>query len=129
MRLINLQILENQFQLYNKYAILLVPIKQFPKLKIMGKQYNKLIKRRRRAAYLARRKKAGSANLPEVTKKPKSTARKAPAKKKTESKPKEKAVAEKAKATDVLGPDAQEAAPEAAEVQENKESVEKASEE
>ena len=95
----------------------------------MCKQYNKLIKRRRRAAYLARRKKAGSANLPEVTKKPKSSARKAPAKKKTESKPKEKAVAEKAKATDVLGPDAEEAAPEAAEIQENEESVEKASEE
>ena len=91
----------------------------------MGKQYNKLIKRRRRAAYLARRKKAGSANLPEVTKKPKVL--KAPAKKKAESKPKEKAVAEKAKATDVLGPDAEEAAPEAAEVQENEESVEKAS--
>ena len=50
-------------------------------------------------------------------------------KKKAESKPKEKAVAEKAKATDVLGPDAEEAAPEAAEVQENEESVEKASEE
>lgn len=95
----------------------------------MGKQYNKLIKRRRRAAYIARRKKAGEANLPEVTKKPKSSAKKVPAKKKTESKPKEKAVAEKAKATDVLGPDAEEAAPEAAEIQENEESVEKASEE
>ena len=79
----------------------------------MSKQYNKLIKRRRRAAYLARRKKA----LAEST--PKKAAPKAkPARKVSKSVPKKPANKEepssasaevkssdKATAADVLGPD------------------------
>jgi hypothetical protein len=86
----------------------------------MSKQYNKLIKRRRRAAYLARRKKA----LTETT--PKKVAAKAkPVKKATKSVPKKPAAKEEttsaaaevkssdvATTEDVLGPDT--GAPEAA---------------
>ena len=76
----------------------------------MGKQYNKLIKRRRRVAYLARRKEAINEL---VSSKPKASTKSKPAKakpaKKTSTK-KEKVVeskpepvAEKADPTDVLG--------------------------
>jgi hypothetical protein len=70
----------------------------------MGKQYKKLIKRRRRTAYLARKKAAINAEKPDSTKKAKSPAKKAVRKK---AAPVEKAepVAEKAKTEDVLGPD------------------------
>jgi hypothetical protein len=70
----------------------------------MGKQYKKLIKRRRRTAYLARKKAAINAEKPDSSKKAKSSAKKAVRKK---AAPVEKAepVAEKAKTEDVLGPD------------------------
>ena len=70
----------------------------------MGKQYKKLIKRRRRTAYLARKKAAINAEKPDSSKKAKSHAKKAVRKK---AAPVEKAepVAEKAKTEDVLGPD------------------------
>ena len=70
----------------------------------MGKQYKKLIKRRRRTAYLARRKAAINAEKPDSTKKAKSPAKKAVRKKATPA-PKAEPVAEKAKTEDVLGPD------------------------
>jgi hypothetical protein len=70
----------------------------------MGKQYKKLIKRRRRTAYLARRKAAVNAEKPDSTKKAKSPAKKAVRKKATPA-PKAEPVAEKAKTEDVLGPD------------------------
>ena len=70
----------------------------------MGKQYKKLIKRRRRTAYLARRKVAINAEKPDSTKKLKSPAKKAIRKKATPE-PKAEPVAEKAKTEDVLGPD------------------------
>ena len=77
----------------------------------MGKQYKKLIKRRRRAAYLARRKAAANVANPSTSKKAKAPAKKAkaPAKKATRKKAaaveKAEPLAEKAKAEDVLGPD------------------------
>ena len=71
----------------------------------MGKQYKKLIKRRRRTAYLARRKAAINAEKPDSTKKAKSPAKKV-ARKKAIPAPKAEPVAEKAKTEDVLGPDA-----------------------
>ena len=80
----------------------------------MSKQYNKLIKRRRRAAYLARRKKALAEAIPQKPTTKSKTPRKA-----TKSVPKPPApkqeptsavaevkASEKATATDVLGPDA-----------------------
>jgi hypothetical protein len=80
----------------------------------MSKQYNKLIKRRRRAAYLARLKKALAENS--APKKPAPKAK--PAKKVSKSVPKKPAAKEepttvaakvkssdKATAADVLGPD------------------------
>ena len=70
----------------------------------MGKQYKKLIKRRRRTAYLARRKAAINAEKPDSTKKAKSPAKKAVRKKATPA-PKAGPVAEKAKTEDGLGPD------------------------
>ena len=70
----------------------------------MGKQYKKLIKRRRRTAYLARRKAAINAEKPDSSKKAKSPAKKAVRKKATPA-PKTEPVAEKAKTEDVLGPD------------------------
>ena len=71
----------------------------------MGKQYNKLIKRRRRTAYLARRKAAINAANPNSSKKVKSSAKKS-SRKKAATAEKSEPVAEKAKAKDVLGPDA-----------------------
>ena len=65
----------------------------------MGKQYKKLIKRRRRAAYLARRKAAANVANPSTSKKAKAPAKKAATVEKAEP------LAEKAKAEDVLGPD------------------------
>ncbi len=86
----------------------------------MGKQYNKLIKRRRRSAYLARRKSELKLEKPASVKKVrKSTPAKAaaPAKavrKKAESKSKavvsKPEVAEKASTEDVLGPESKESA-------------------
>jgi hypothetical protein len=70
----------------------------------MGKQYKKLIKRRRRTAYLARKKAAINAEKPDSSKKVKSPAKKAVRKKATPA-PKAEPVAEKAKTEDVLGPD------------------------
>ena len=77
----------------------------------MGKQYNKLIKRRRRAAYVAKKKAA----IKELVGKSGKTTKSKVAKPKAVSKPavkKEKAVeakpdpvAKKAKPVDVLGPD------------------------
>ena len=49
----------------------------------MGKQYKKLIKRRRRTAYLARKKAAINAEKPDSSKKVKSPAKKAVRKKAT----------------------------------------------
>lgn len=90
----------------------------------MSKQYNKLIKRRRRAAYLARRKKALAESAPA-----KATPKAKPARKISKSVPKKPAVSEepmsvaaevkssdKATAADVLGPDA--GAPEAVQAEE-----------
>lgn len=90
----------------------------------MSKQYNKLIKRRRRAAYLARRKKALAESAPK-----KAAPKARPAKRVSKSVPKKPAVQEepssataevkssdKATAADVLGPDS--GAPEAVETQE-----------
>jgi hypothetical protein len=71
----------------------------------MGKQYKKLVKRRRRTAYLARRKAAINAAKPSNSKKTKSTAKKATARKKAAPAAKPEPVAEKAKTEDVLGPD------------------------
>ena len=70
----------------------------------MGKQYKKLIKRRRRTAYLARKKAAINAEKPDSTKKAKSPAKKA-VRKKAAPVEKTEPVAEKAKTEDVLGPD------------------------
>ena len=77
----------------------------------MGKQYNKVIKRRRRAAYVAKKKAA----IKELVEKSGKTAKSKVAKPKAVRKPavrKEKPVeakpdpvAEKAKPVDVLGPD------------------------
>jgi hypothetical protein len=79
----------------------------------MSKQYNKLIKRRRRAAYLARRKKALAESTPK-----KATAKAKPARKVSKSVPKKAAskadtstvaaevkLLDKATTEDVLGPD------------------------
>ena len=75
----------------------------------MGKQYKKLIKRRRRNAYLARRKAADSASKPSSNGNTKSQGKKsARTKAKTSSKTAKESVAEKAKTEDVLGPDASE---------------------
>ena len=80
----------------------------------MGKQYNKLIKRKRRTAYLARRKAALLTEKSTAGKKSsKATATKSAARKKVSTKaaskpaPKvtKKEVAEKAKPDDVLGPE------------------------
>ena len=71
----------------------------------ISKQYKKLIKRRRRIAYLARKKAAINAEKPDSSKKVKSPAKKAVRKKATPA-PKAEPVAEKAKTEDVLGPDA-----------------------
>jgi len=80
----------------------------------MGKQYNKLIKRRRRTAYLARQKAALLTEKSTAGKKSsKATAAKPATRKKTATKaaskpaPKvaKKEVAEKAKPDDVLGPE------------------------
>ena len=71
----------------------------------MGKQYNKLITRRRRTAYLARRKAAINAANPNSSPKVKSSAKKS-SRKKTANVEKSEPFAEKAKAKDVLGPDA-----------------------
>ena len=72
----------------------------------MGKQYKKLIKRRRRAAYLARRKAAANVANPSTSKKAKAPAKKAKAPaKKAATVEKTEPLAEKAKAEDVLGPD------------------------
>ena len=85
----------------------------------MSKQYNKLIKRRRRAAYLARRKKALAESTP-----PKAAPKAKPARKVSKAAPKKPVAKEepsivaaevkssdKATAEDVLGPDS--GAPEA----------------
>ncbi len=90
----------------------------------MSKQYNKLIKRRRRAAYLARRKKALADSAPS-----KAAPKARPAKKVSKAVPKKPAAKEepssvaaevkssdKATAADVLGPDS--GASEATEAQE-----------
>jgi hypothetical protein len=77
----------------------------------MGKQYNKVIKRRRRAAYVAKKKaaikelvgKSGKATKSKVAK-PKAV-RKPAAKKEKVVEAKPDPVAEKAKPVDVLGPD------------------------
>ena len=71
----------------------------------MGKQYKKLVKRRRRTAYLARRKAALNVAKSSSSKKTKSTAKKATTRKKATPAAKPEPVAEKAKAEDVLGPD------------------------
>ena len=79
----------------------------------MGKQYNKLIKRRRRSAYLARRKAALLTEKASGKKSTKSTTNKTVARKKagtkatskTSSKKVKEEVAEKAKPKDVLGPE------------------------
>ena len=79
----------------------------------MSKQYNKLIKRRRRAAYLARRKKelAKSANHQAAPKaKPtKKVVKSVPKKPSTQEEPTNSAAevksSDKATAADVLGPD------------------------
>ena len=80
----------------------------------MGKQYNKLIKRKRRVAYLARRKAALLTEKSTVGRKSsKATATKSAIRKKAATKaaskpaPKvaKKEVAEKAKPDDVLGPE------------------------
>ena len=71
----------------------------------MGKQYNKVMKRRRRVAYLARRKEAINEL---VSSKPKASTKSKPAKKSSTKKEKvveakPEPVAEKADPTDVLG--------------------------
>ena len=80
----------------------------------MGKQYNKLIKRKRRVAYLARRKAALLTEKSNVSRKSSNaTASKPATRKKTPtkvatkpaSKVAKKEVAEKAKPDDVLGPE------------------------
>ena len=81
----------------------------------MSKQYNKLIKRRRRAAYLARRKKALAESAPK-----KAAPKAKPARKVSKTVPKKPApkeeptsvaaevkASDKATAADVLGPDAE----------------------
>jgi hypothetical protein len=77
----------------------------------MGKQYNKVIKRRRRAAYIAKRKAAVKELVGKSTKtskpkasKPKAT-RKPAAKKPKVAEEKPDKVSEKANPVDVLGPD------------------------
>ena len=80
----------------------------------MGKQYNKLIKRRRRTAYLARQKaallteksNAGKKSSKSTAAKP-ATRRKAATKAASKPTPRvaKKEVAEKAKPDDVLGPE------------------------
>lgn len=77
----------------------------------MGKQYNKVIKRRRRAAYIAKRKAAVKELVGKSTKtsKPKASKpkaiRKPAAKKPKADEEKLEKVSEKANAVDVLGPD------------------------
>jgi hypothetical protein len=71
----------------------------------MGKQYKKLVKRRRRTAYLARRKAVLNEAKQSNSKKTKSTAKKATVRKKAAPAAKPEPVAEKAKTEDVLGPD------------------------
>ena len=75
----------------------------------MGKQYNKVIKRRRRAAYLAKRKAAVKELVSKSSKsskakpvKPKAV-RKPAAKKEKVVEPKPEPVADKTKPTDVIG--------------------------
>ena len=76
----------------------------------MGKQYNKLIKRRRRTAYLARRKAALSQEKPKSKRPAKSaasrTTRKPAAKKASAKVEEQEELAEKAKAEDILGAEA-----------------------
>ena len=78
----------------------------------MGKQYNKLIKRKRRVAYLARLKSKQSLEKPVTEKKAKKTLpKKTPIKKaepKTNPSSTKTEVAGKASAVDVLGPESQE---------------------
>ena len=71
----------------------------------MGKQYKKLIKRRRRTAYLARRKAALTSTKPTASKRASAPTKKATARKKAAPVEKPEPVAEKAKTEDVLGPD------------------------
>ena len=76
----------------------------------MGKQYNKVIKRRRRAAYLAKRKAAlkqfaGKSVKTEKVKATKPKVAKKPVAKKEKVLEKTEPVAEKANPVDVLGPD------------------------
>ena len=74
----------------------------------MGKQYNKQIKRRRRMAYLARRKaeqRTELASTKKATKAPSSKPRKKAAAKPAAKKVEKEVVAEKAQPDDVLGPE------------------------
>ena len=77
---------------------------------IMGKQYNKILKRRRRAAYIAKRKLAVKELISKSSKSTKAKVSKPRTVRKTATTKKEKVVekkpepvAEKAKPTDVLG--------------------------
>jgi hypothetical protein len=83
------------------------------KLYIMGKQYNKILKRRRRAAYIAKRKLAVKELINNSSKSTKAKVSKPRVVRKTVTTKKEKVVekkpepvAEKAKPIDVLGPKA-----------------------
>jgi hypothetical protein len=86
---------------------------------IMGKQYNKILKRRRRAAYLAKRKAALKELVSKSVKstktkatKPRAVRKTAAAKKEKVEEPKPEPVADKANPTDILGSeDAKQTAP------------------